>query len=490
MSSYLPNFPVTRRRALALGALAGGLALSSRYAAAVIHLDITEGNFQPLPIAVPDFIAGAAGDVDTARGVTQIITANLQRCGLFAPIDPAAFIEKIASVDTVPRFADWRTINAQALVTGRIAHQNDGRLKAEFRLWDVVTGNQLDGQQYFTTPDNWRRIGHIISDDIYEKLTGEKGYFDSRVVFVDETGPKERRIKRLAIMDQDGANVRYLTRGEELVLTPRFSPSSQEITYMAYGQGDPRVYLLNIETGQREIVGNFPGMSFSPRFSPDGQHVIMSLQEGSNSNIFVMDLRSKATTRLTDTAAIDTAPSYSPDATQICFESDRGGQPQIYIMAAAGGPAQRISFGNGELLDAGLVAERRVHRLHPAVPGQVRDRRDEAGRLRRAHPHGRVPQRRADFCTQWPGHYVLQRRDGWSRAFAVHDRYRRTQPAEGSHAELRLRSRLVAAVVVILPASPYACRIEAPLTIAKAFRVFCRVEASLQGCIKVDGTFA
>ncbi len=347
LPSYLSNFSVTRRRALALGALAGGLALSGRHAAATVSIPIEGGNFQPLPIAVPDFIAGAAGDVDTARGVTQIITANLQRCGLFAPIDPAAFIEKIASVDTVPRFADWRTINAQALVTGRITRQNDGRLNAEFRLWDVVTGNQLDGQQYFTTPDNWRRIGHIISDDIYEKLTGEKGYFDSRVVFVDETGPKERRIKRLAIMDQDGANVRYLTRGEELVLTPRFSPSSQEITYMAYGQGDPRVYLLNIETGQREIVGNFPGMSFSPRFSPDGQHVIMSLQEGSNSNIFVMDLRSKATMRLTDTAAIDTAPSYSPDAAQICFESDRGGQPQIYIMAAAGGPAQRISFGDG-----------------------------------------------------------------------------------------------------------------------------------------------
>ena len=210
----------------------------------------------------------------------------------------------------------------------------------------MLAGQQLAGQQYFTTPDNWRRIAHIISDAIYERLTGEKGYFDSRVVFVDETGPAERRIKRLAIMDQDGANVRYLTRGDDLVLTPRFSPSTQEITYMAYGQGDPRVYLFNIETGQREIVGNFPGMSFAPRFSPDGQRVIMSLQEGSNSNIFVMDLRSKAMTRLTDTPAIDTAPSYSPDGAQICFESDRGGHPQIYVMAATGGAAQRISFGD------------------------------------------------------------------------------------------------------------------------------------------------
>jgi TolB protein len=327
--------------------MAGGLTLAPRYAAAVVRLDITEGNFQPLPIAIPKFIGGAEGDNDTAGGVSQIITANLQRSGLFAPIDPAAYIETITSVDAVPRFPDWRSINAQALVTGRITRQSDGRLQAEFRLWDVLAGQQIDGKQYLTTPDNWRRIAHIISDAIYERLTGEKGYFDSRVVFVDETGPAERRIKRLAIMDQDGANVRYLTRGDDLVLTPRFSPSTQEITYMAYGQGDPRVYLFNIETGQREIVGNFPGMSFSPRFSPDGQRIIMSLQEGSNTNIFVMDLRSKATTRLTNTQAIDTAPSYSPDGAQICFESDRGGHPQIYIMAATGGPAQRISFGDG-----------------------------------------------------------------------------------------------------------------------------------------------
>jgi TolB protein len=341
------DFSITRRRALLFGAGAGTLLLSARAAFAQARLDITLGNAQPMPIAITDFLGGAPSDSETAVGVSQILAANLKRSGLFAPIDPAAFLEKIANVDAVPRFADWRTINAQALATGRVTLQSDGRLKAEFRLWDVLAGQQLAGQQYFTTPDNWRRIAHIISDAIYERLTGEKGYFDSRVVFVDETGAKERRIKRLAIMDQDGANVRYLTRGDDLVLTPRFSPSTQEITYMAYGQGDPRVYLLNIETGQREIVGNFPGMSFAPRFSPDGQRVIMSLQEGSNANIFVMDLRSKSTTRLTDTPAIDTAPSYSPDGAKICFESDRGGHPQIYVMAAAGGQAQRISFGEG-----------------------------------------------------------------------------------------------------------------------------------------------
>jgi len=311
------------------------------------RVPITEGDFAPLPIAIPNFVAGTPSDGEVGVGVTQVITNNLKRSGLFAPIDQAAFIERNINVDMAPNFQNWKTINAQALVTGRMTRQGDGRLKAEFRLWDVNTAQQLAGQQYFTSPESWRRIAHIISDQIYERLTGEKGYFDSRVVFVDETGSKERRVKRLALMDQDGANVRYLTRGSDLVLTPRFSPSSQEITYMEFGQGDPRVYLFNIETGQREIVGNFPGMSFAPRFSPDGQRVIMSLQQGGNANLFVMDLRSKTTTRLTDTPAIDTSPSYAPDGSRLCFESDRGGKPQIYVMPASGGAAQRISFGEG-----------------------------------------------------------------------------------------------------------------------------------------------
>ena len=308
---------------------------------------VPEGEFTPLPIAIPNFVAGTPADADVGAGVTQVITNNLKRSGLFNPIDQAAYIERITNIDTAPQFQNWKTINAQALVTGRMTRQNDGRLKAEFRLWDVATGQQLAGQQYSTSPEYWRRIAHIISDQIYERLTGEKGYFDSRVVFVDESGSAQRRVKRLALMDQDGANVRYLTKGSDLVLTPRFSPSTQEITYMEFGQSDPRVYLLNIETGQREIVGNFPGMSFSPRFSPDGQRVVMSLQQGGNSNLFVMDLRSKSTTRLTDTPAIDTSPSYAPDGSRLCFESDRGGKPQIYVMPATGGPAQRISFGDG-----------------------------------------------------------------------------------------------------------------------------------------------
>ena len=336
---------LTRRRFMM--ATGSAVAMIGSQAALGQRLKIDPNEFQPVPIAIPNFAGGTPSDGDVGVGVTQVITNNLKRSGLFAPIDQAAYIDKAVNIDAVPQFNNWKSINAQDLVVGRMTRQGDGRLKAEFRLWDVATGQSLTGQQYFTQPENWRRIAHIISDQIYERLTGEKGYFDSRVVFVDETGPKERRVKRLALMDQDGANVRYLTRGTDLVITPRFSPSTQEITYMEFGQGEPRVYLFNVETGQREIVGNFPGMTFSPRFSPDGQRVIMSLQQGGNSNLFVMDLRSKSTTRLTDTPAIDTSPSYSPDGSQITFESDRGGKPQIYVMPANGGQAQRISFGDG-----------------------------------------------------------------------------------------------------------------------------------------------
>jgi len=336
---------VTRRRfMIATGTTVAALGASSAWGQ---RLTVNPGEGQ-LPIAIPAFVPGTPADGQAGADIAGVITNNLRRSGLFAPIDPAAFIEHINNIDVAPQFPSWKQINAQDLVTGRVTRQGDGRLKAEFRLWDVANGQQLTGQQYVTSPEYWRRIAHIISDQIYERLTGEKGYFDTRVVFIDESGAAERRIKKLAIMDQDGANVRYLTRGADLVLTPRFSPSTQEITYMEFGQGDPRVYLYNIETGQREVVGNFPGMSFAPRFSPDGQRIIMSLQQGGNANLFVMDLRSKSTTRLTDTPAIDTSPSYSPDGSQICFESDRGGKPQIYLMAAGGGAAQRISpFDDG-----------------------------------------------------------------------------------------------------------------------------------------------
>ena len=229
-------------------------------------------------------------------------------------------------------------------------------------------------------------------------------------MFVDETGPKDRRVKRLAIMDQDGAGVRYLTRGDDLVLTPRFNPSTQEITYMSYGQGEPRVYLLNIETGQREIVGNFPGMTFAPRFSPDGQRVIMSLQQGANANMFVMDLRSKQTTRLTDTPAIDTAPSYSPDGSAAsCFESDRGGSQQIYVMAASGGAAQRISFGEGRHSTPVWSPRGDYIAFTGQAGGSFAIGVHQAGRLGRAHPDRRLPQRGPDLRAERARADVLPR---------------------------------------------------------------------------------
>jgi TolB protein len=224
---------------------------------------------------------------------------------------------------------------------------SDGRLLVEFRLWDVVAEEQMAGLQFFTTPENWRRIGHLVADAIYERLTGETGYFDTRIVYVSESGPKNNRVKKLAIMDQDGFAQSELTRGSALALTPRFSPTAQEITYLSYYRNKPRVYLLNIETGQQEVVGDFPGMTFAPRFSPDGQKIIMSLERNGNSNIYTMDLRTRETRRLTSSLAIDTAPCYAPDGSQIVFESDRMGSQQLYVMEADGTNVRRISYGEG-----------------------------------------------------------------------------------------------------------------------------------------------
>ncbi|MEL0072027.1 MAG: Tol-Pal system beta propeller repeat protein TolB [Rhodobiaceae bacterium] len=312
-------------------------------AQAVLKINITQGNVEPLPIAILDF----DGEGSVGQELAQVIAANLERSGLFRPIDRDAFIESKIDVNARPRFQDWRIVKALALVTGRAVRQNDGRLRVEFRLWDVVAQQQMTGLQFFTSPDNWRRISHLISDAIYERLTGETGYFDTRIVYVAESGPKNRRVKKLAIMDQDGFAQSELTSGQALALTPRFSPTAQEITYLSYYRNRPRVYLLNIETGQQEVVGDFPGMTFAPRFSPDGQKIVMSLERNGNSNIYTMDLRTRETRRLTQSLAIDTAPCYAPGGGQIVFESDRMGTQQLYVMNADGTNVRRISRGEG-----------------------------------------------------------------------------------------------------------------------------------------------
>jgi TolB protein len=333
--------------AVCLGAavLLGGIGLAPpALAGQDRYLDVHgAGEFKPVPVAVTAF----TGDAAASSQLTGIITNNFKRSVFLSPIEPKTFIETVTNPDQVPQMDSWRMINAQFVVTGRVNRTPDGRLQAEFRLWDVSTGTQIGGSQYITDPNNARRVAHIISDAIFTRITGEQGFFDTRIAFVDETGPPEHRRKRLAIMDQDGANVHYMTRGDDIAVTPRFSPSTQDVTYMSFGAADPKVLLLNIETGQREVVGNFPGMTFSPRFSPDGQKVVMSLAQGVASNLYTMDLRTRTTTRLSDSNAIDTSPSYSPDGTQIVFESDRGGSQQLYVMSANGSNPRRISFGEG-----------------------------------------------------------------------------------------------------------------------------------------------
>ena len=316
-------------------------------AAAELRVDITRGNIEPLPIAIPAFFGVTEGGVEHGRNLARVVSADLERSGLFRPIDARAFIQTAASLRLQPRFGDWRLINAQALVSGSAEIASDGQLSVKFRLWDVFGELQLTGSSLASQPGNWRRIAHIIADAIYKRITGEEGYFDTRVVYVAESGPAHRRNKRLAIMDQDGANHRFLTDGRELVLTPRFSPTEQEITYLAYVGGEPKVYLYNIDTKQREMLGDFPGMTFAPRFSPDGNRVIMSMAQDGNSEIYSMDLRTRKVQRLTQHPAIDTSPSFSPDGGRIVFNSDRGGAQQLYVMDANGSNARRISFGPG-----------------------------------------------------------------------------------------------------------------------------------------------
>ena len=324
--------------------------LSITNAAALIEIDITEGNREPLPIAITNFFYDDVDAVmlsEISNNLSDVVEADLERCGLFDPINEEAFIQKNAAMHLRPRFEDWRLIKSQALVTGKLKIVDGDKLRVEFRLWDTLAEKELEALVLITTLDNWRRISHMISDKVYERLTGEKGYFDTRILYVSESGPKNQRIKKLAIMDQDGENHRHLTSGKELVLTPRFNPTKQEITYLSYFKNLPRVYLLNIETGNQEVVGDFPGMTFAPRFSPDGNKIIMSLAKDGNSDIYVMDLKSRVVTRLTNNPAIDTSPSYSPDGKKITFNSDRGGSQQIYVMDNDGRNQKRISNEGG-----------------------------------------------------------------------------------------------------------------------------------------------
>lgn len=321
-----------------------GLSAPSAFA---VSGTVSGGQIDPLPIAIAPFISGdGAGDISAT--VAGVIANDLARSGYFKPLAPETFIEQIGNFEAAPQFASWQQVKAKDLVVGQVSMQG-GKMVVAFKLYDVNTGQLVAGTSYTASPKVARRIAHKIADLIYQSITGYPGYFDTRVVYVDESGPKDHRVKKLAIMDQDGFGARTLTKGNEILLTPRFSPNSQEITYAAIGTEASRVFIYNIDTGQKEIVGDFPNMSFAPRFSPDGQKVVMSLQsdDGRNSNIFEMDLRSKQMRQVTNENSINTAPSYSPDGSQITFESDRGGTQQAYVMGTDGSNQHRISFGKG-----------------------------------------------------------------------------------------------------------------------------------------------
>ena len=307
-------------------------------------MDITRGNLDPLPIAVsPLYLDSESQEIvqdgksikNVGEEISKIIEENFKRSGLFNPLNKDSFVQKPDIAHAKPRFEDWRLIKAQALITGKVK-VTENKLRAEFRLWDVIAAKEMTALAFSTTPENWRRVAHIISDKIYQRLTGEEGYFDTRIIYVSETGPKTQRYKKLAIMDQDGANLKYLTLGNELVLTPRFSPKNQLVTYLSYFRNLPRVYLLDIETGVQEVVGDFPGMTFAPRFSPDGKKIIMSFAKDGNSDIYTMNIETRVVEKITEHTSIDTSPSYSPDGKYICFNSDRSGLQQIYVMRSDG----------------------------------------------------------------------------------------------------------------------------------------------------------
>jgi TolB protein len=333
--------PTSRLRVTLCAAL---LAIAAAVPArAQLRFDLNKPNFEPVPIAIVDFQGDPMGGQ-----IAGVVRNDLQNSGLFRSIAPGSFIEPNLNANSQPRFADWRNVGAQGLVVGSISNIG-GNIKVDFRLWDVLQSTQATGLSFTSQPNNWRRLGHIIADAVYKRVTGEEGYFDTRVAYVSETGPLNNRTKRIAIMDQDGANNRYITDGATLAITPRFSPTLQEIVYMAYGDRNspPKVYLQNVDSNRRELMGNFPGMSFAPRFSPDGSKVAMSLSQDGRTNLYEMDVRGHGTRRLTNTPAIDTSPSYSNDGTQIVFNSDRGGTQQLYVMSSGGGGEKRISFGDG-----------------------------------------------------------------------------------------------------------------------------------------------
>ncbi|MCV6594838.1 MAG: Tol-Pal system beta propeller repeat protein TolB [Silicimonas sp.] len=331
--------------------LALGLAapLTAQERSGPLRIEITEGVIEPVPIAVAPFLAENAAASDFARRITDVVAADLIGTGLFRNIPESAYISRVSGFDAPVAYADWRAINAEALVVGAVTLSSDNRLLVKFRLFDVFSGAPLgEGLQFAGSTGSWRRVAHKVADQVYARITGESAYFDSRVVYVETTGPKNARQRRLSIMDYDGANVQYLSDASSIVLAPRFSPTGDRVLFTSYESGFPQIYEIAVGATQKRALGlDTDSMTFAPRYAPDGRRVVYSEAKGGNTDLYLLDLQSGKRNRLTSAPSIETAPDFSPDGSQIVFESDRSGGQQLYIMPASGGEPKRISFGQG-----------------------------------------------------------------------------------------------------------------------------------------------
>ncbi len=336
------------RRGLLLGASAALLARPFAAAAqAPLRIEITEGVIEPMPFAAPAFVADTPAAEDLAARITQVMVDDLVGTGLFREIPRQAHLGRIGNFDAPVQFADWRAINAQALITGAVGVNGDA-VSARFRLWDVFAQAPLgEGLRFDGSTATWRRLAHKVADAVYSRLTGEGGYFDSRVAFVTESGPKATRRKAIAVMDYDGANPVTLTDGSALALGPSMARSAQQILFTGYESGKPAVYLIGAGGGGRRAMASTGEISLAGGFAPNEAQALFSVSKGGASNIYLVDLGSGQARALTQGSAIDTAPTFSPDGGQIVFESDQGGTQQLYVMPAGGGAGVRISFGEG-----------------------------------------------------------------------------------------------------------------------------------------------
>ncbi len=314
---------------------------------------VGEGVTAAIPIAIPfmptpreaDTPAGATQTL--GRQVAEIVANDLRNSGLFTPIGPNGLRAVSYPQVTAPDFTYFATAGAQNLVQGFVQANGNGTLTVGCYLYDVAAQTELARQGYVVSPRDWRRAAHRCADTIYSRLTGEGAYFDTRIVYVSETGPARRRVKRLAIMDYDGANHRFLTNGQWTVLTPRFAPNQQTITFMTYQDERPRVMVYELDSGRTRPLVAQPYMTFAPRYAPDSRHIIFSMAVNGNTDVYRIPVGGGTPQRLTGAPGIDTGGSYSPDGSRIVFESDRGGSQQLYVMNADGSDQRRISFGGG-----------------------------------------------------------------------------------------------------------------------------------------------